>query len=148
MLATVLDPTTWRRRLPQSPKEYAMTIAPAADPVAAGSFPVSHLAFARAWAVVAPGGWGLTVNNATAGELVIVFPPGCEMAVFFLSAEDGVVKTVRLRPAELGGEMVDAGCHATLVEALLALCPLSSEQVGGVWSEVQQEGVAAHLLRS
>jgi hypothetical protein len=114
-----------------------LTIAPS-DPAVAAGFPVKHLAFALAWAAAAPGGWVVKVTVVNDGELVSVVPPGAEFPVFFLALEHGAVETVRQRPAELGGELVGHGSHWTLVEAVLALCPLSASQTLWAWRETQR----------
>ena len=108
------------------------------DPAVSASFPVDHLTFALAWAAVAPGGWMVTVAAVNNGELVSVVPPGAEVPVFFLGLEHGVVETVRHRPAELGGQLVGHGAHRTLIEAVLALCPLSAGQTLWAWQEVRR----------
>ncbi|CAH2602212.1 conserved protein of unknown function [Rhodovastum atsumiense] len=100
--------------------------------VAAG-FPAEELAFAAAWASIAPGGWALALDgDATEGGndgLISVFPPGCELPVFYLVRQRNMVVIERQRPKELGGGAVRVSTHGSLAAALLELCPLVDEQV-------------------
>lgn len=95
-------------------------------------FPVAHLAFAAAWAAAAPGGWGLAVDPTDEGETVSVWPPGSEDALFILGIEHGAVETQRVRSETRGGGLVGHGSHATLPQAVLALCPLPWRQLRNV----------------
>jgi len=108
---------------PVSSKAPPFTSLPANDEA---GFPLNHLLFAQTWAAMAPGGWDLAVSAEAYGELVSVTPPWSLHPSLFITLEQGVVVT-RFRPA--GGTArasvdEDDGCHSTLTEALLALCPL------------------------
>ncbi len=92
-------------------------------------FPIDHLEFAAAWAAVAPGGWGLAIDPADEGEAVSVYPPGCDLAVFTIGIENGAVETWWHHHVDAGGRIENHGSHATLRQAVLALCPLSKEQL-------------------
>lgn len=98
--------------------------------VAPACFPVDALAFALAWADAAPGGWSMAVDAADDGsEAVWICPPGCDDPVFGIALEDGAAETTRICR---GGNMEEHGSHATLADAVLALCPLSDAQMAEV----------------
>ncbi|CAH2599835.1 conserved protein of unknown function [Rhodovastum atsumiense] len=103
--------------------------SPAVAPTANATFPDHDLAFAHAWAAVAPGGWALTADPTDAGELIRIYPPDSQLPGFTIRLEAGVVVTRRHRPVQVRGGAVAVGQHASLPEAVLALCPLTQAQM-------------------
>jgi len=92
-------------------------------------FPIADLRFALAWSAAAPGfgGWRVEVVQISSGEMVDVIPPGAQFPVFWVVPRVGHVEVVWEHSAEAGGGQVTVARPSTLRDALLLLCPLSSE---------------------
>lgn len=94
------------------------------------TFSFSDVLFALEWSAVAPGmgGWDVLIDDERYTSLISVVPPGADVPCFFLymKAQDVVLTWM---PATRDTELMEVGRFGTLTAAMLALCPLSDEQM-------------------
>ncbi len=93
----------------------------------------SDVLFSLEWSAVAPGmgGWDVLIDDERRTRLVSVVPPGADAPTFFLYWKGREVVLSWLAPSGKG-EAMEVGRFASLRTALLALCPLTDEQLASV----------------
>ncbi len=102
-------------------------------------FHPSDVAFAQGWSRRAPGidGWRLILDRETGTERVGVIPPGAEEAVFIIT-RPGVRTVMERRSVRDGGEtLAPVGEYDNLRRAVLALCPLTDDDLQEIHEELE-----------
>lgn len=99
-----------------------------------GAFPVDDLSFAMAWSRVAPGigGWRLAVSEMTSGEIVEIIPPGAKFPVFYVLPRPGGAEIIWDCSTVVEDDQASLGLLPSLRDAVLLLCPLTSEVLAQV----------------
>lgn len=100
-------------------------------------FPTADLAFARGWAAAAPSGWAVELDASDEGaDIVWIYAPGSDDTAFCVSRQGGAALTEELiQPHGIR----PVGSHATLPEALLALCPVGAAELAKVRGGVSEK---------
>lgn len=90
----------------------------------------SDVLFALEWSAVAPGmgGWDVLVDDEARTRLVSIVPPGADVPAFFAYWKGREVVLTWLAPSGQS-HMMEVGRFTSLRMAVLALCPLSDEQM-------------------
>lgn len=93
-------------------------------------FPRADVLFALEWSAIAPGigGWDVLIDDEKRTKLVSVVPPGSDVPSFFIYGKGRDVVVTWLAPNGRG-EVMEVGRFTSLRTAVLALCPLTTEQM-------------------
>lgn len=93
-------------------------------------FPRADVLFALEWSAIAPGmgGWDVLIDDERRTRLLSIVPPGSDSPAFFIVTNGRSVTLRWLAPRD-GSEVIEVGQFMTLRDALLALCPLTEDQL-------------------
>ncbi len=93
----------------------------------------SDVLFALEWSAAAPGmgGWDALIDDEVNTRLISVVPPGADAPAFFIYFKGREVVLTWLAPNGKG-EVMEVGRFTNLRAAVLALCPLSDDQMQAV----------------
>lgn len=97
---------------------------------ATATFSFAEVLFALEWSAVAPGmgGWDVLIDDERHTSLVSIVPPGAEVPCFFVYTKHHEV-VLTWMPANRDTDLMEVGRFGSLTSALLALCPLSDDQM-------------------